>query len=116
MSTNVTAWRDKPPARCVWCLRPAWSETDTCRNCRGIEANLNVPVTEGDALTGGRWVRRGLVLVWDGPRQEEGPARGEARCGTESGYKRHRRNKEATCEECKAYRRDVYHRTKRAAA
>lgn len=107
-STNVPTWGDKPPTRCVWCLKPAWASTEeTCRSCRGIEAYTRLKVTDAHALTGGQWVRRGLVLVWDGPRdvdREPTPERRRPRaeCGTESGYRRHQRLKERTCADCRA--------------
>ena len=106
-SSNVPRHTEWSPGRCVWCLRPAWSDTETCRACRGIAAYQRLPVTRAHALTGGQWVRRGLVLVWEGRRPGDEPTdqprrQRVAQCGTESGYRRHQRRHEAACDDCKA--------------
>lgn len=104
-STNVPTHGDTAPTRCGWCLKPAWG--DACRDCRGIEANLRVPVTSRHALTGGHWMNRGGIQIWIGPRplddeQVAQRQRQAARCGTDSGYRKHYRLGETACDECRA--------------
>lgn len=104
-STNVATYGEKAPARCGWCLKPTWADLATCRDCRGIESYQRNPVTAAHALTGGRWVTRGGIKVWDGPRpldDEQVHRRNAAQCGTDSGYRRHYRNRETACEPCRA--------------
>ncbi len=105
-STNVAAYSDDPaPSRCGWCLKPAWGD-GVCRECRSIEPGLRRGYTDADALTGGYWVRRGSILVWDGPRpiDDEQPRNqyGRAKCGTNGGYVNHvRYSKTTPCGPCK---------------
>ena len=66
-------------------------------------------------------MRRGLVLVWEGRRPEDEPTdqprrQRVAQCGTESGYTRHVRKGEKTCDDCKRAKREAYYRSKKEAA
>lgn len=104
-STNVPTYGEKAPARCGWCLKPTWADLATCRDCRGVESYQRNPVTSSHALTGGRWVTRGGIKVWDGPRPADDPQIGNPRpvagCGTASGYRRHTRRREKPCQACR---------------
>ena len=72
------------------------------------------------ALRGGEWVNVRGVMRWTGPRPadepDHQPSRPPAKCGTESGYTRHVRKGEKTCDDCKRAKREAYHRSKKEAA
>lgn len=52
----------RPEHPCVWCGQVTTSHARVCDYCKGID-KIPSP-TEDDALTGGRWVRRGSRQVY----------------------------------------------------
>lgn len=54
--------KDKGRRRCTPCGKDTWSRTSVCQKCTAAE-NGGETYTRG--LTGGRWVRRGLIQIWE---------------------------------------------------
>lgn len=63
----------RPRNRCPQCNHWHRGTGEICRSCR--VRNKQEYDEREVALTGGRWVRRGSIRVWDGPRPVETPER-----------------------------------------
>lgn len=60
----------RPRTKCRQCGESHRGKYDTCRACR-TRSKADIYPEREIALTGGRWVRRRGILVWDGPVPEE---------------------------------------------
>lgn len=54
----------RKPRLCNSCTNMTTAKDGICRECAGRKIDYSIPVPYDFALTGGRWVRDGLVQRW----------------------------------------------------